>query len=168
MSDGKRRIVMKEITVEEITLPHHHGEKKRMGSLCRELKNIEHFTAVSEIFRQLSDPTRVRIFWLLSHQEECVINIAAMMEMSSPAVSHHLKSLTESGGMARRSIIRLRTRSRSVCFMRSLNRSWRSPVRRRRWTSRHLRRRSSETFIIIWWNIFPSGSPSRSWRGSFL
>ena len=88
---------MKEITVEEITLPHHHGEKKRMGSLCRELKNIEHFTAVSEIFRQLSDPTRVRIFWLLSHQEECVINIAAMMEMSSPAVSHHLKSLTESG-----------------------------------------------------------------------
>ena len=36
MSDGKRRIVMKEITVEEITLPHHHGEKKRMGSLCRE------------------------------------------------------------------------------------------------------------------------------------
>ena len=97
MSDGKRRIVMKEITVEEITLPHHHGEKKRMGSLCRELKNIEHFTAVSEIFRQLSDPTRVRIFWLLSHQEECVINIAAMMEMSSPAVSHHLKSLTESG-----------------------------------------------------------------------
>ena len=88
---------MKEITVEEITLPHHHGEKKRMGSLCRELKNIEHFTAVSEIFRQLSDPTRVRIFWLLSHQEECVINIAAMMEMSSPAVSHHLKQLKAGG-----------------------------------------------------------------------
>ena len=56
-----------------------------------------HFTAVSEIFKQLSDPTRVRIFWLLSHEEECVINLAAMLEMSSPAISHHLRSLTESG-----------------------------------------------------------------------
>ena len=56
-----------------------------------------HFTAVSEIFKQLSDPTRARIFWLLSHEEECVINLAAMLEMSSPAISHHLRSLTESG-----------------------------------------------------------------------
>lgn len=48
-------------------------------------------------FKQLSDPTRVRIFWLLSHREECVINLAALLEMSSPAVSHHLRSLTESG-----------------------------------------------------------------------
>ena len=56
-----------------------------------------HFTAVSEIFKQLSDPTRVRIFWLLSHEEECVINLAAMLEMSSTAISHHLRSLTESG-----------------------------------------------------------------------
>ena len=39
----------------------------------------------------------MRIFWLLSHQEECVINLAALLEMSSPAVSHHLRSLTESG-----------------------------------------------------------------------
>ena len=59
--------------------------------------NVAHFTAVSEIFKQLSDPTRVRIFWLLSHREECVINLAALLEMSSPAVSHHLRSLTESG-----------------------------------------------------------------------
>ena len=59
--------------------------------------NVAHFAAASEIFKQLSDPTRVRIFWLLSHREECVINLAALLEMSSPAVSHHLRSLTESG-----------------------------------------------------------------------
>lgn len=56
-----------------------------------------HFTAVSEIFQAAQRPTRVRIFWLLSHREECVINLAALLEMSSPAVSHHLRSLTESG-----------------------------------------------------------------------
>ena len=78
-------------------LPHDHGEGGHIEDLHRELMNVAHFTAVSEIFKQLSDPTRVRIFWLLSHQEACVINLAAMLEMSSPAVSHHLRSLTESG-----------------------------------------------------------------------
>lgn len=79
------------------TLPHDHGEQKHAETLHRELMNVEHFGAVCEIFKQLSDPTRVRIFWLLSHHEECVINIAAMLEMSSPAVSHHLRCLTQSG-----------------------------------------------------------------------
>ena len=78
-------------------LPHHHGDHGNVESLHRILQNAELFSAVSDVFRQLSDPTRVRIFWLLSHQEACVINIAAMLEMSSPAVSHHLRSLTESG-----------------------------------------------------------------------
>ena len=52
---------------------------------------------VSDIFKQLCDSSRARIFWLLCHCEECVINISAMMEMSSPAVSHHLKQLKSAG-----------------------------------------------------------------------
>jgi len=48
---------------------------------------------VSDAFRQLGDPSRLRIFWLLCHCEECVINIAAATDMSSPAVSHHLRLL---------------------------------------------------------------------------
>ena len=50
-------------------LPHDHGEGGHIENLHRELMNVAHFTAVSEIFKQLSDPTRVRIFWLLSHRE---------------------------------------------------------------------------------------------------
>ena len=81
----------------DFALPHHHGEERYAASLHQELLNAPHFAVVSEIFKQLSDPTRVRIFWLLNHQEKCVINIAAMLDMSSPAVSHHLRSLTDSG-----------------------------------------------------------------------
>ena len=81
----------------EFSLPHDHGAHGHTEDLHRELKNVEHFGAVCDIFKQLSDPTRVRIFWLLSHREECVINIAALLEMSSPAVSHHLRSLAQSG-----------------------------------------------------------------------
>ena len=83
--------------MEHFELPHNHGEKSHTAHLCRELSKTGHFSAVSDIFKQLSDPTRVRIFWLLSHQEECVFNIAAILEMSSPAVSHHLRSLVDSG-----------------------------------------------------------------------
>ena len=33
----------------------------------------------------------------ISGCEECVLNISAMLEMSSPAVSHHLRPLKNSG-----------------------------------------------------------------------
>ena len=77
-------------------LPHHHGERN-ISSLQTQLDNINDFQAVAEIFKQLGDTTRIRIFWLLCHCEECVINIAAILDMSSPAVSHHLRPLRSSG-----------------------------------------------------------------------
>lgn len=52
---------------------------------------------VAEVFKQVSDGTRLRIFWLLCHCEECVSNIAAAMDMSDSAVSHHLKVLRRGG-----------------------------------------------------------------------
>ena len=84
--------------MDDFTLPHDHGgHNSNKETLHRELMHVSQFSAVSDIFKQLSDPTRVRIFWLLSHEEECVVNLAAMLEMSSPAVSHHLRSLAQSG-----------------------------------------------------------------------
>ena len=81
----------------EFQLPHDHGTSSQAASLHQEVMQVAHFAAAAEVFKQLSDPTRVRIFWLLSHREECVINIAALLDMSSPAVSHHLRSLAQSG-----------------------------------------------------------------------
>lgn len=80
-----------------IQLPHRHGERDCAAHLQKELLRIDHFQMVAELFKQLGDTTRIRIFWLLCHCEECVINISAMMEMSSPAVSHHLRPLRDSG-----------------------------------------------------------------------
>lgn len=53
----------------------------------------EDLQIVSDLFLQLGDSSRLRIFWILCHCEECVINLAALVDMSSPAVSHHLKKL---------------------------------------------------------------------------
>lgn len=75
-----------------IKLPHNHGEGEQ-NSIHEQMSKVTNFQVVADIFKQLGDPTRIRIFWLLCHCEECVINISAMMNMSSPAVSHHLRPL---------------------------------------------------------------------------
>lgn len=56
------------------------------------------FQTVADIFKQLCDGSRIRIFWILCHWEECVTNLASIVGMSSPAVSHHLRQL-KSGGL---------------------------------------------------------------------
>ena len=78
-------------------LPHNHGDMKDLEEFSRLLSENKGFDNVSEILAQMVDGTRLRIFWLLCHYEGCVINISAIMGMSSPAVSHHLRSLKNSG-----------------------------------------------------------------------
>lgn len=78
-------------------LPHQHGEPDTAALLREQVNRVGNFQTVADIFKQLCDTTRIRIFWLLCHCEECVINISAMLEMSSPAVSHHLRPLKNSG-----------------------------------------------------------------------
>ena len=83
--------------MDEIRLPHHHGDGEDNTLLQEQLDRVDYFQIVAEVFKQLGDTTRIRIFWLLCHCEECVLNISAMMKMSSPAVSHHLRPLKNSG-----------------------------------------------------------------------
>ena len=55
------------------------------------------FEAAAQLFKYLSDPTRVRLFFILCHSEKCVIQLSECMEMSSPALSHHLRPLRAAG-----------------------------------------------------------------------
>ena len=67
------------------------------NELIEQMPTVETIKTVAEAMKQLGDPSRLRIFWLLCHCEECVINIAAATEMTSPAVSHHLRLLKSAG-----------------------------------------------------------------------
>lgn len=78
-------------------LPHDHGHGELTPDIRQRLAQTEDFQSIADVFRQLGDPTRVRIFWLLCHREECVVNISALLDMSSPAISHHLRALRASG-----------------------------------------------------------------------
>ncbi len=65
--------------------------------ILSQLSQPEHFQPVAELFALLGDSTRLRIFWLLCHQESCGIHIADSLGMSTQAVAHHLRLLRDSG-----------------------------------------------------------------------
>ena len=77
-----------------VRLPHDHGHDIEAPPHMPDSGTL---ASVAAAMRQLGDVTRLHIFWLLCHYEECVINIAAYMRMSSPAISHHLRVLKTSG-----------------------------------------------------------------------
>lgn len=90
------------------SLPHKHGHVLEKAS--NHVPEHERFQNVADTFRLLSDPNRLKIFWILCHGEECVINLAALMSMSSPSIAHHLKLLKMSG------IVRSRREGKEVYY----------------------------------------------------
>lgn len=52
---------------------------------------------LTQIFKALSDETRLRIIKLLEHGELCVCDITAALEMVQPKISFHLSALKEAG-----------------------------------------------------------------------
>lgn len=76
-------------------LPHNHDENAHI--LLANMPQTEDFVTLAGLFHQLGDSSRLRLFWLLCHCEECVTNLSYMMGMSSPALSHHLRLLKDAG-----------------------------------------------------------------------
>jgi len=58
-----------------------------------EMPAAEHLYDLSELFKSLSDQTRLKILFALSRNEMCVCDIANLLEMSQSAISHQLRVL---------------------------------------------------------------------------
>ena len=57
------------------------------------LPSDQHITQMVDIFKALSDPTRLKIVLTLLNQEHCVCDIAVLCGQSDSAVSHQLRIL---------------------------------------------------------------------------
>ena len=79
------------------TCDHLHNHSGNLTDLMASIPSEQQFFMAADIFSMLCDSTRLRILWLLCHTEECVSDIATAVNMSSPAVSHHLRNLKQSG-----------------------------------------------------------------------
>lgn len=62
-----------------------------------EVKTQKQMKKIAEFYKALGDETRLKIVEMLSEQEMCVCEIIARLNMSQPAVSHHLKILRQAG-----------------------------------------------------------------------
>ena len=67
--------------------------EKTVASVRKGLPRDSDLVESAELFKVLGDPTRLKIVSSLLLEELCVCDVAAVMGMSQPAVSHHLKVL---------------------------------------------------------------------------
>lgn len=61
--------------------------------LDRLRESLMSVVGLSELFKVLADETRTQILHLLSARELCVCDLALILQMTPPAVSHHLRLL---------------------------------------------------------------------------
>ncbi|UCE38129.1 MAG: winged helix-turn-helix transcriptional regulator [Thermoplasmata archaeon] len=68
-------------------------DKKSVEAIKKAMVRHETAERLSETFKALGDPTRIRIIYALSKKELCVCDISATLGMSQSAVSHQLRIL---------------------------------------------------------------------------
>jgi ArsR family transcriptional regulator len=61
----------------------------------RDTSSHETLTYLADTFQMLANPTRLQIVEALSRRELCVWDLAAVVESSQSAVSHHLRQLRQ-------------------------------------------------------------------------
>ncbi|MBI4428641.1 MAG: winged helix-turn-helix transcriptional regulator [Ignavibacteriales bacterium] len=70
-----------------------HDHQAHIRSALKNLANDEKIIDLSETFKVLSDPTRLKIVMALSKDELCTFDIAKVLGVSESAVSHQLRLL---------------------------------------------------------------------------
>lgn len=68
-------------------------DEKKVKETQQSLPSDENISRMVEIFKALSDPTRLKIVLALLSQEHCVCDIAVLCGQSDSAVSHQLRIL---------------------------------------------------------------------------
>lgn len=64
-------------------------------TMLENMPDDEQFVEQAILFQQLSDETRLKILYCLCLHEYCVYDLAQLVNMSAPAISHHLRSLRQ-------------------------------------------------------------------------
>ena len=85
-------------------------ENTKEGGMMSQMPEDVFFEKTADTFKLISDATRVKVLLLLCHSQLCVSDIASAMDMTSPAVSHHLKVLRQAG------ILTQKRNGREVCY----------------------------------------------------
>lgn len=95
-----------EIEVCNTTIIHDDLVKKAKS----EMPDEDLIRAIGDFFKILGEPTRIKIIHTLFNQEMCVCDLAAVMNMNQPAISHQLKILKQAN------LVKYRKEGKSVYY----------------------------------------------------
>jgi len=70
-----------------------HVDEEKVQRLKERMMGEYKAITLSEIFKALGDPTRVKILYVLRENELCVCDIATLLGMTVSAISHQLRLL---------------------------------------------------------------------------
>jgi DNA-binding transcriptional ArsR family regulator len=66
---------------------------EKVEAVKKELPSTREIADLSEIFKVLGDPTRLKIVLALAKEELCVCDLATLVNLSVSAISHQLRLL---------------------------------------------------------------------------
>jgi DNA-binding transcriptional ArsR family regulator len=66
---------------------------EKVEAVKKELPSTREIADLSEIFKVLGDPTRLKIVLALAREELCVCDLATLVNLSVSAISHQLRLL---------------------------------------------------------------------------
>ncbi len=75
----------------------YNEDLSQVGQVRRKMPSGAALEASLELLAAASEPVRARILCAIAETELCVCELAELLEMSIPAVSHHLRVLREGG-----------------------------------------------------------------------
>jgi ArsR family transcriptional regulator len=104
VSDRKPR------NIEELTCDAYNDDPTRVRRVARQMPSDDAFDRVGVLLKAMADPMRARILYALTMEPLCVCELASLLDVSMPAVSHHLKILTASG------LLKIRKEGKFACY----------------------------------------------------
>lgn len=70
-------------------------EEEHVSKIKKNLMNEKELVLMSDLFKVVSDPTRIKILCALEQQELCVYDISVILNMTQSAISHQLRVLRD-------------------------------------------------------------------------
>ena len=67
--------------------------EKKVKQTLKTIPQLEDISQMADIFKALSDPSRLKIVLALLNQEHCVCDIAVICNQTDSAISHQLRIL---------------------------------------------------------------------------
>lgn len=96
--------------IDELSCECYNDDPTRVRRVAKKMPQEDSFDRVIVLTKAIADPVRLRILYALAIESLCVCELSRLLDMSLPAISHHLKVLTLSG------LLKVRKEGKLACY----------------------------------------------------